>query len=228
MDEKIELKVAGRDKTSPVILRDKGLIPAVMYGKGKANQTLQVKASEFEKAYQKAGESLLIDLCIDDKQPIKVLVKDVQRDMVSDKIQHIDFYQVNMEDKVNAEIDLVFTGIAPAVKELNGIFVKNTNKIEVRCLPGDLIKEVVVDITNLKTFDDLLYVKDVKLPEKIELISDSNIVIAQVTPPRSDEELSALNEAVKEDVDKIEVAEKKPKEEDAESTEENKKEAPKK
>lgn len=228
MDEHIELKVAGRQKSSPVNLRKNGFIPAVLYGKGIANKSLQIKDIDLEKAYQKAGESLLIDLIIDQGKAVKALIKELQRDTVTDKIIHADFYQVNMEDKINTEIDLIFTGVAPAVKELNGILVKNTTKIEVRSLPGDLVKEITVDISPLKTFDDLLFVKDIKMPPKIELVTDANVVVAQVTPPRSDEEISALNEAVKEDVDKIEVAEKKPKEEAAEPAEEPKKETTKK
>lgn len=229
MDERIELKVADREAANPAILRKKGFIPAVLYGKGIANKILQVKTGEFEKVYQKAGESLLIDLAINSEKPVKALIKDVQQNVITDNIQHIDFYQVNMQDKINTEINLVFTGVAPAIKELNGILVKNTTKIEVRCLPSDLIKEITVDISGLKTFDDLLYAKDIKLPAKIELITDASIVIAQVAPPRSDEELNALNETVKEDVDKVEATEKKPKEEEvAEQTEEVKKETTKK
>jgi large subunit ribosomal protein L25 len=214
MDEKIELKVASRENASPEKLRKEGIIPGVLYGKEIKNKSLQIKEIDFIKTYQKAGESTLVDLKLGDSNPIKVLIKDVQRNNVTDKIQHVDFYQVNMQNKITAEINLVFTGIAPAVKELNGILVKNTTSIEVKCLPGDLVKEITVDISRLKTFEDMLYVKDIQLPPKIELLTDVGIIIAQVTPPRSDEELKALDETVKEDVDKVEVTEKKPAEEE--------------
>lgn len=211
MEEKMQLKALTRSEQAKKNkkIRSQDEIPAVIYGAGLKNKNLKVIKKEFEKIYQMAGESSLFDLIIDNQPPIKVLIQDIQKDNISDKVLHIDFYQVNMDKKVTTEIELIFSGIAPAVKELNGVLMKNHDSIKVRCLPKDLVKELNIDISSLKTFSDYIYAKDLKLSPGLELLTEAKAIIAQVTPPRSDEELKSLESEVKEEVDKVSTVEKK-------------------
>lgn len=195
-------------------IRSQDEIPAVMYGAGLKNKNLKVLKKDFEKLYQIAGESSLFDLIIDNQPPVKVLIQDIQKDNISDKVLHIDFYQVDMNKKLTTEIKLLFSGIAPAVKELNGVLMKNHDTIKVKCLPKDLVKELNIDVSSLKTFSDYIYAKDLKLSSGLELLTEANAIIAQVTPPRSDEELKSLESEVKEEVDKVSAVEKKEVKED--------------
>lgn len=194
-------------------LRAQKLVPAVLYGHKVENRLLAVPVVAFDKTYEKAGESALVDLAIDGAAPIKVLIHDVSRNPVKGFVEHVDFYQVNMAEKLETEIPLIFTGESKAVKELGGTLVKSIEELEVRCLPSDLVHEIMVDISRLATFDDVLKVSDIVLPKGMEALNDSDDVIASVAEPASEEELAALDEKPVEDVTAVEV-EKKGKDEE--------------
>ncbi len=182
-------------------------VPAVLYGRGISTISLWVSEKKFNNAYNQVGESAIFKLDIEGDTR-SVLIKEVQRDPLSDEVQHVDFYQVRMDEEIEAEIDLVFRGESPAVKELGGVLVKNMDTVEVRCLPGDLPKNFEVDISRIKTFDDYIYVKDLLFPDKVETLIDPETVIAMVSPPRTEEELAELEGEVKEDVSQVEGVEK--------------------
>ncbi len=180
-------------------IRSSGHIPAVLYGHGVASKPLTVSAGDFSRIFKKAGESTLLDLVVDDNAPTKVIVKDVQRHPLTNAIIHADLHQVKMTEKLRAEIVLRFTGESAAVKELGGVLVKSLDHVKVETLPADLVPEIAVDISMLRTFDDLIHVKDLAVPKGITVLDNKNEVVALVTPPRSEEELASLGkEAVDE------------------------------
>jgi len=181
-------------------LRRQQLVPAVLYGHNVPARSLAVESMPFNRVYAAAGGSSLIDLAVDDGQPVKVLIHEVARDPLSDAVIHVDFHQVDMQEKITTEITLDFAGDAPAVKELGGVFVANHDKITVECLPQDLVHDIQVDISVLKTFDDTITVGALKLPAGLEVKLPADDIIALVSRPRSEAELAALEEEVKEDV----------------------------
>ncbi len=202
-------------------LREKKLIPAVVYGHGFGNQNLAVDYLPFEKVYRQGGESSLIDLIIDDQKPVKTLIQEVQTDPLTGRFIHVDFRQVKMTEKITAEILLKFINESKAVKELGGVLVKSLDKIKVRSLPQDLVHEIEVDISPLNTFEDVIYVRDLKIPSGLELLENLGEPVATVTPPRSEEELKALEEKVVEKIEEVKVVaeEKKEKEKETEAAE---------
>ncbi len=211
--------------------RREGKIPAVLYGHNIKPEHLFVDGRTFEKLYKQAGASTLIDLNFGGKEPIKVLIHEVTPHHLTLKPIHIDFYQVSMTEKLTAKIPLKFVGEAPAVKELGGVLVKNSQTVEVECLPQDLVHEIEVDISQLKTFTDHLTVASLKVPAGITLKDRPEEVIALVQEPKQEEEVVvAPSEA--EAIAKIEkvVPEKKADEEEGEGEkkEEKKKEEKKK
>lgn len=163
-------------------------IPAVLYGKGVENKNLKIKKIDFDKIFSVAGESNLIKLNADGGAGVKVLIKDVQRDVLKNFVTHIDFYQVNMKEKIHTEIPLHFVGETKAVKELGGVLIKDINALEVECLPGDLIDHIDVDISVLNTFDDAIRINDLVLPPGIALTHHTNEVVATVMEPKVEEE----------------------------------------
>lgn len=161
-------------------IRTTGFIPAVIYGFGAGNKNIKVKKHDFEKAFAVAGEFNLVDLSIDGSQGVKVIIKDVQRDNLTGDTTHIDFYQVDMTKKISAEIPLNFIGEAKAVKEKGGTLVKNMNAVLVKCLPGDLVSHIDVDISQLVEFDQFIRLHDLVLPKGIELSSVTNEAVVGV------------------------------------------------
>ncbi len=184
--------------------RKEGLIPAVIYGRNVEPESLWINNLDFIRLLKKSGESVIIDLNVDGKSDHNVLIHEMQKNPVDGKYAHIDFFQVKMNEKIETEVELIFIGESEAVKALGGVLVKNMDKLEISCLPANLPSHIDVDISKLKTFEDHIAIKDIQLPEKVEVKVDLETVVALVTPPRSEEELSGLSEKVEEDVTKVE------------------------
>ena len=182
----------------------KNEIPGILYGREVENVMVWLDRKKFTNLHEETGESTVFKLALDGKDERNVLIKEVQKDVLTGEPCHVDFYQVRMDEEIEAEVELVFKGESAAVKELGGILVKNMDAIDVKCLPGDLPPEIEVDITPIKTFDDYIYVKDLPVSEKVEVLVDAETVVAMVSPPRSEEELADLEAEVKEDVTKVE------------------------
>lgn len=160
------------------------LIPAVLYGKGVENQSLKLKKVEFEKIFSVAGESNLIDLDFG-SGAVKVLVKDSQRDVLKHTFSHVDFYQVNMKEKITTEIPLHFINESKAVKELGGMLMREIHELEVECLPSDLVDHIDVNISVLNTYDDVIKISDLVLPKGFKLIHNHpEDVVAMVVEPK--------------------------------------------
>ena len=171
-------------------LRAEGLVPAVLYGFEVENTTLAIDAKEFRKIYREAGSNTLINLKLGSKT-VKILIHDVQLDPVRDTILHADLYAVNLKEKVETEVPLSFIGESLAVRELEGNLVTNLTMLEVKSLPSDIPSEIEVDIAVLKTFDDEIRVKDLKIPAAVEVLTDPETMVAVVEEPMSEEELEA-------------------------------------
>lgn len=215
--EKIELKAKNRDlKAKTKTLRKQGLIPAVLYGHNTENVPLIVNFIEFEKAFKKAGESTLVDLVTEDGKARQVLIHDVQNDVLKAHPIHVDFFAVNMTEKLTATVQLEFVGEADAVKLLGGTLVKVLNEVEVECLPADLPHNIEVNISSLKTFDDTIYAKDLRVASKGEvlILTEPDEVVAMVQRPRDVE--AELATPVEENVDAVMAASEAPKPEETE------------
>ncbi len=190
-------------------LRKEGLIPAVIYGHGTNPTAIFLSRRSFDKVYDEAGTSALIDLKIDDKSSVKVLSHEPQIDPVNNQTLHVDFYKVRMDEKIKTEIPLEFVGESEAVTAMDGSLVTNRDSIEVECLPSDLVSQIDVDLSALKTFEDTITVANLKVPAGIEILTEKEEVIALVEEPRSEEELAELEEtsAAEEEAEAIEKME---------------------
>lgn len=192
-------------------IRLAGFIPAVVYGHGVESRNLAVDYRLFEKVLTEAGESSLVDLVIDGKEAVKVLIQDVQHDPIKGAVTHVDFRQVKMTEKLEADIEFEFVGEPPAVKELGAILVRSMDSVPVRCLPQYLVHSIAVDLSTLKAFGDTVKIKDITPPEGMEFLAHADDVIAVVNEPISEEELKELESKPVEDVSavKVETEEKK-------------------
>lgn len=161
-------------------LRKEGLIPAHVFGNQIETSHVQVKAGDFAKVFEKVGETGIIALTIDGKQK-PVMVRDTQVNPISDDLYHIDFYQVNLSEKVKVNVPLEIVGESPAVEKKIGLLLTPITEIEVEALPGDLPENIEIDITNLTNIDDEIKVKDLKVDRsKIEILTDEELVVAQI------------------------------------------------
>lgn len=183
--EAIELKAEVRQSIGKHVaqLRQQGYVPAVVYGKGVAADHIQIEAKILRKVLAQAGTHQLIALQIGSKKPRMTLAREIQIDSIKRRYLHVDFYAVNMKEKVTAQVPLEFVGVSPAVKELSGILVHGMSEIEIECLPSDLIAAIEVNIENLAEFDDMITVADLTVPDTVTILSDPDSMVAKVEAP---------------------------------------------
>ncbi len=184
--------------------RKEGRVPAVIYGNNSSSQNLWVDMLELKRLIKKSGENSLIDLSLEDSGNRNVIIQEMQRDPISGNYIHVDFFEVRMDEKIETEVELSFMGESPAVKEAGGVLVKSVDKLEIKCLPGDIPSDIKVDISRIKTFEDHILVRDLSIPKGVEVALDPETVIALVAPPRSEQEMEALEQKVEADVTKVE------------------------
>lgn len=194
-------EIAGKQLNSS---RKSGLIPAVLYGHGIEPKMYWVGSVEFGKIFRAAGESTIFSLSSGKGAKKNVLIHDVQTDPISNRISHVDFYEVHMDEALEADVPLEFVGEAPAVRELGGIFVKTLEQVAVKCLPKDLPHSIAVDLSKLATFDDQIKVSDLSLGKDVEILTEADTVLALVEAPRTAADLEALDTKVEMDVTKVE------------------------
>jgi len=202
-------------------------IPGVVYGHKVKNVLLDVDYKDFQKVLREAGESSLIELQIEgDKEKRPVLVHELQKNPVTDKYIHIDFFQASLTEDVEVKVPLVFEGTSLAVKDLGGTLVKNISELEVKALAQNLPHEIKVSIDGLNTFEDRILVKDLILPAGVKTtVKPDEIVVSVAEPQKVEEELAA---EIKEEVENVEKVEKEKKTADVVEETKEEKAAPEK
>lgn len=186
--ETLLLNAELRDKTRKAknLLLDK-IIPVEYYGNGIENLSLQVNAGDFRRLFRKAGFNTVFNLVYEGKN-YPVLVHDMAQHPVSDEFIHVDFKAVKMDEEVETRIPLEFVGTSVAVKDYAGTFMANLDEVEVKCLPQYLVSVIEVDISSLVDFNAQISIKDLKVPEGIEIMHDAEESVCTVVPPRVEEE----------------------------------------
>lgn len=209
----MELNVKIRQKTGTVASRsdrEQDLIPVSFYGPGSDPLQLNVGRGDFEKLMKTAGETTLIDLQVEgnEKANAKVLIYSTAKDPVSDKIIHVDLYKAPLDKPIEVEVPLDFVGESVAVKDQHGTAIYTHRTLPVSCLPTAIPHSLEVDLSAIEDFDTHITVGDLKLPEGVTSTIENDSIIVSVTPPRTQEQLDALDEEVAGDVSDVEGVEK--------------------
>lgn len=161
-------------------LRKKGLIPAHIFGHKTETIHIQVVGHDFHKVFEKAGETGVIDLKVDGVSH-PVLIRDIQLDPLSGDFLHIDFYQVNLSEKVKVNVPLEIIGEAPAVEKKIGLMLTPVTEVEVEALPTDIPESIQVDISALANIGDVIKIGDLKVDQnKVAIQADPELVIVQI------------------------------------------------
>jgi large subunit ribosomal protein L25 len=183
----ISLKANARKETGKIFRSkgEEGLIPAVLYGPGIETISLKVNKKDFEKVYNEVGETL-IDFDVDGNK-YSVLIHDTQYDPLTSELMHVDFYQPNLTEEVEADVELEIIGEAPALK-LGGTLITNMKELTVSALPKDLPSELTIDVSSLKTFDDVIMIKDIPLPKGVTVVGHAEEIVVKVMEPENVEE----------------------------------------
>lgn len=181
-------KIEGRKVKN---LRKEEIVPANVFGKKIKSKSVQVSLKDFKDIYKEVGETGVINLALGtEKRP--VLVHDVQLNSKTDEILHIDFHQVDLKEKIEADVPVELTGESPAEKQSLGTVVQYINEIKVEALPTDLPEKFVVDVSDLSEIDQAVFVKDLKIDRsKVEVKNDAEEIVVKVEPPQKEEVVAA-------------------------------------
>jgi large subunit ribosomal protein L25 len=175
-------------------LRATGRIPGIFYGGGSEPLPVQVEAHALVRLLEtsSAGMNTLIDLKGGGLDGKVVLVKELQRDPVNGAALHADFYAVDVDRLVTVSVPVHLEGTAVGVK-MGGIVDHALREVELECLPRAIPEELRIDVTPLE-MGDSLHVRDLPLPEGVELLTDGDLPVVSVVAPRVEEEEAPTEE----------------------------------
>jgi len=196
-----------RGKNEAKRLRARGRIPAVVYAPGKENVAVSVSPRELAVVFKTgAAENTLVDLEMDGKKR-KVILKDYQVHPVRPEFLHADFYEVALDKAIHVKVHIELQGVPVGVKTHGGMLEFVTREIMVSCLPLDIPKKFVVDISNLEINDEVR-VAAVPMPPKVKSLTEGDLIVAQVVVKHEEEAAAAPAEGATTVAAEPEVAKK--------------------
>ena len=187
-------------------LRREGILPANVYGRGLDSVAVQLPYRGAEAIMAEHGLNSLIELEIEGEfRERPVVVRSVQRHPLTRELQHLDFYQVDLRREMQAMVPVTLTGEAPAVQTYQGVVITGADRISVQALPAAIPGHLEISIDGLEEIDQQLTVADLTLPEGVTVLTEPDIMLVRVQPPRKIED--AVEEAELLEGEEGEVAE---------------------
>jgi len=176
-------------------LRVKGLIPGVLYGSKKQAIPVAVSPKEIGTILRSAsGENTLFDLDLAGTRR-KVILKEFQLEPVQHQLLHADFYEVALDKRLQVKVHIEIHGTPVGVKTQGGVLDFVTRELEIECLPMDIPERLTVDVSELE-IGKHIRVSDIKVSDKVKVLTESDIVVVHVVAPRAEEEVAPVAEAV--------------------------------
>lgn len=160
-------------------LRKNNELPATIYGKTTKPVTITVSLSDFNNVYKEAGETGLIELTVD-SHVHPVLIHTVQLHPVSRAVLHVEFHEVDLKEKVHADIPVECIGEPQAVKDRLGVLLTLIDHIEVEALPTHLPEKITIDITHLAAVDEQVTVQNLVVPSDVTVLTDPTVIVAKI------------------------------------------------
>jgi large subunit ribosomal protein L25 len=224
MAEKIVLTAQKRTVKGKQVgaLRREGILPGIIYGKlGKSHIEpimVQLDLHDASKIINLLTGSSLVTVDVEGKE-YPVVVREVQKDIIYGTLRHVDFMAVSLTEKLQTAVPIELIGQAPAEMTMAAVVVTGISELMVECLPQDMPERIEVDATQLVDMDSVIYVKDLSLPDTVEILTDPEELIAAVThvavEAEPEEEEGELDELLEEGAEP-EVIEKGKQEEEEE------------
>lgn len=177
-------------------LRRDGILPGHVFGNKTEGESVAVNAKEFLSVFHQAGETGLVDLKIGEERSRPVLIRDVQYDPRNEAILNIDFYQVNLKEKVKVPVPIVLVGEQPeSVHMGEAVVLQNLSSVEVEALPTDLVENIEVSVEVLKNIDDVITVSQLNYDrEKLTVMAEGEEIVVKLAPAVTEEMKALLEE----------------------------------
>ncbi len=206
-------------------LRREGMIPAILYGGDASNVPLTLRKEEvFMILKSDTGENTVFQVSFD-SEIRDVMIKELQKDPVTDEILHADLVHIAMDKVIRVSVPVMIVGEAVGVKAEGGFVDFITREIEVECLPKDIPEHIEIDISDLHLRQSLK-AEDIALPGGVKLITSSDTIVVMIEVPVKEEEIEVEEEEEvigEEEEPEVLGKEKLEKEKEGEGAEEEKK-----
>lgn len=213
MENVVTLNAESRHEVGKKIakkLRKQGRIPAIIYGEHKESIPISLSVSDLKTILKSdTGENTVLRILRDDMQ-VDAMLKEIQYDYLSDHIIHVDLIRIDLDKSVNINVPVLVQGEPIGVKVDGSIFDFMTRELKVRCLPTQIPREFVLDVSGMETGHSIK-VEDMEVAEGIKIMSDPHTVICAVAARGGAEEEAAEAEEA-EEAAAAEAAEEKPEE----------------
>ena len=169
-------------------LRRQGILPANLFGKTTDSTAVQLKLREFERVYKEAGETSVVYVKVEGEEKERpVLISNLHFDPITDLKLHVDLHQVNLKEKVTANVPVEILGEVELIKTGEAVLNQSINEIEVEALPTDIPESITFDISGFKEIGDHLNVSDAKVPAAVEITTDMELVVVSLSEPQKEE-----------------------------------------
>ena len=150
-----ELVVEARQVTGKKVaaLRRAGILPGNLFGKGIESESIQLSTELLQHTLKEAAKNEVIDLKVGSGTARPVVIHKIQRNPLNGSFLHADFYQVQLREKMRADVPLQFIGESEAVATYNGVLLTTLDFVQVEALPLDLPSHIEVDVSTLKQLE---------------------------------------------------------------------------
>jgi large subunit ribosomal protein L25 len=165
-------------------LYGQGKLAAVVYGHNAKPTPLVLDRLEFQKVFVKSGRTHLLDLVVDGDKAEKVLVREIQTHPRRLGPIHVDFYQVNLEEKITVEVPVHLVGESAAVKRGDADVLQPIHSLRVECLPSDIPEAFEVDLTPLEEIESELRISDLRMPKGVTVLIDAEELVVKIIKKR--------------------------------------------
>ena len=191
--EKVVLKATKRDVVGKQVraMRRAGQLPAVIYGRHNEPIIITLDAHTAALTLGKLTSSSLVTIDVDGTEYAS-LVREKQRDFIKNRLLHVDFLAVSLDEKLRATVSIHFIGLSLAVKDYSAVLIHNLEELEVEALPGDLPERIDVDISVLSRIGDGIRVRDMIVPDTIRVLDNPETMVVVATAPKVEEEEVAV------------------------------------
>jgi large subunit ribosomal protein L25 len=153
---------------------------------------LQCQTDELMHTIARKGTTRLLDITVKgEKETRSVFIREIQRDMISGDLLHVDFYQVNKSEKIRMAVPIVLTGEAPVLKLKNNIIEQIMTELEVECLPGNLPPQIEVDLSGLVEINQAIHVRDLKLKDGVAVTAPPDQIVVKASAIAEEKEAAA-------------------------------------
>jgi large subunit ribosomal protein L25 len=172
-------------------LREDGEIPAVVYGKDKESTPIYINGADFLKTMRDVGRHGILTLDINGKKE-QVILSSYQEDPIKKEILHADFFVVDKDTKVQAEVRINLVGEPLGVKD-GGVLQQAMHDLSITAIATDIPPSIDIDVTHLQV-GDTITVGDIKGTISADILHDDEQVIASILPPKQEEEINTGEE----------------------------------